>query len=171
MFDMMAAWLGDCSTTRSGARRARRLDVDTLDDSELHQLVVALGRCDTRLEAAWCRLIGRWDRRQIWADDGSKAAGARLARETHQRRGDADRLVRRARDLVAMPHTETAYAAGEINGAHVDLVASCNRPWRNAEFADSEEFLVNLCRTPFFARRPPRHRVLEAARRPGRRRP
>ena len=126
------------------------LDVDTLGDGELHQMVVSLSRCDTRLEAALCRLIGRWDRRQIWADNGSKAAGARLARETHQRRGDADRLVRRARDLVAMPHCESAFATGEINGAHVDLVASCNRPWRNAEFVDSEEFLVNLCRTPFF---------------------
>ncbi len=41
--------------------------------------------------------------------------------------------------------------AGEISGAHVDLVASCNRPWRNADFVDSEEFLVNLCRTPFFS--------------------
>jgi Domain of unknown function (DUF222) len=49
-----------------------------------------------------------------------------------------------------MPNTEAAYAAGEINGAHVDLVASCNREWRNADFVDSEELLVNLCRTPFF---------------------
>jgi hypothetical protein len=46
------------------------LDPDTLDDSELDELVVALGRHDTRLEAAWCRLIGRWDSRQIWAVDG-----------------------------------------------------------------------------------------------------
>jgi Domain of unknown function (DUF222) len=29
-------------------------------------------------------------------------------------------------------------------------VASCNREWRNADFADSEERLVNLCRTPFY---------------------
>jgi len=48
------------------------LDVDTLGDGELHQMVIALSRCDTRLEAARCRLIGRWDRRQIWADNGSK---------------------------------------------------------------------------------------------------
>ena len=73
------------------------------------------------------RLIRVWDNRQIWADNGSKAAGARLARETHRRRKEADRLVRRARDLVKMPHTEAAYQAGEIYGAHVDLVASCDR--------------------------------------------
>ena len=149
VFDMMAAWLGDCSTRLTAAiDELADLDVDALDDAELHELVVALGALSTRLEAAWCRLIGRWDRRQVWAADGSKAAGARLARETHLRRGDADRLVRRARDLAAMPHTEAAYAAGEINGAHVDLVASCNRQWRNADFVDSPRSCSSTCVAP-----------------------
>ena len=49
-----------------------------------------------------------------------------------------------------MPHTEAAYRAGEIYGAPRRLVASCDREWRNAEFTESEELLVNLCRTPFF---------------------
>ncbi len=93
------------------------IDVDTLGDDELHDAVVGLGAVSSRLEAQWCRLIGRWDRRQVWADNGSKAAGARLARETHWRRGDCDRLVHRARDLVTMPHAEAAYGAGEICGA------------------------------------------------------
>ena len=80
----------------------------------------------------------------------SKAPGARLARETHRRHGDCNQLVRRARDLTNMPQSGAAYISGEINGRHVDLVASCNREWRNADFAESEEFLVNLCRTPFY---------------------
>jgi hypothetical protein len=126
------------------------LDVDTLTDAELHDAVVGIGTLSTRLEAQWCRLIARWDANQVWADDGSKAAAARLARETHMRHGDCDRLVRRGRDLAAMPATEAAYRAGEINSRHVDLVASCNREWRNNTFADSEEVLVNLCRTPFY---------------------
>jgi hypothetical protein len=49
-----------------------------------------------------------------------------------------------------MPHTAAAYQAGEIYGGHVDLVGSCDQEWRNAEFTDDEELLVNLCRTPFF---------------------
>jgi hypothetical protein len=49
-----------------------------------------------------------------------------------------------------MPHTATAYQAGEIYGGHVDLVGSCDQEWRNAEFTDNEELLVNVCRTPFF---------------------
>jgi hypothetical protein len=87
----------------------------------------------------------------LWAVDGSKAAGARLARETHLRRGECDRLVRRGRDLAAMPAAARAYSAGELHGAHVDLVASCDREWRHAAFADSEALLVDLCRTPYFA--------------------
>jgi hypothetical protein len=126
------------------------IDADALDDVELHEAVTAIGGLATRLEATWCRLVGTWDRRQLWAADGSKSPGARLARQTHRRRSDCDRLVHRARDLDSMPATGQAYAAGELSGAHVDLVASCNREWRNAEFAESEQFLVDVCHTPFF---------------------
>ena len=143
------------------------LDLDALGDAELHDAVVGLGAVSSRLEAQWCRLIGRWDRRQVWADDGSKAAGARLARETHWRRGDCDRSRRTGPAISStMPHTEAAYAAGEICGRHVDLIASCDREWRNAEFTESEEFLVNLCRTPFFTVAHRGDRLLEAASRP-----
>ena len=72
------------------------LDVDVLDEAELHDAVTTTGGLTSRLEALWCRLIASWDRRQLWADNGSKSPGARLARETHRRRGDCDRLVRRA---------------------------------------------------------------------------
>jgi hypothetical protein len=126
------------------------LDVDTLDDDTVDDLVVALGTHATRLEAAWCRLVGVWDRRQLWAANGSKSPGARLARETHLSPADPTRLVRRARHLAEMPHTAAAHAAGEVCGAHVDLVASCQRPRRNADFAASENLLVELCRTRWF---------------------
>ena len=152
VFDSIAAWMGDSSTDFEQCSTNSPNSTSTPSTTaQLHQLVVGLGAMSSRLEAAWCRLIGRWDSRQIWADNGSKPAAARLARETHRRRGDADRLVRRSVTWPAMPHTEEAYGAGEICVAHVDLVASCNRPWRNADFADSEEFLVNLCRTPFYS--------------------
>ena len=121
------------------------LDPDTLDDATVHDLVVGLAAETTRLDAVWCQLIGVWDNRTLWADNGSKA---RLARDTHLRRGRADRLVTRSRTLDSMPATAQAYAAGEINGDHVDLIASCDREWRHAIFADHEATLVNICRTP-----------------------
>ena len=55
------------------------IDLDGVGDAELHDAVVGLGGLSARLEAQWCRLIRVWDNRQIWADNGSKAAGARLA--------------------------------------------------------------------------------------------
>jgi hypothetical protein len=62
----------------------------------------------------------------------------------------AQRLVSRGRHLVSMPITAAAFAAGEIVSEHVDLIATCDREWANASFADHEAVLVNNCRTPFF---------------------
>jgi hypothetical protein len=151
MFDMVTGMASGLLDRLEGfIDELAAVDLDTLSDSELHDTVVALGRLSSRLEAAWCRQIGRWDARHVWADNGSKSAASRLSRESHWRKADCARIVRRARRLATMPHTDTAYAVGELCGTHVDLVASCNREWRNADFAESEELLVNLCRTPWF---------------------
>src|SRR3954470_10881391 len=63
------------------------VDVDGLSDTELHELVTGLQREGERLEAAQARLLARWDARCVWADDGSKSPGARLARETESGKG------------------------------------------------------------------------------------
>ncbi len=122
-----------------------------MSDGELHAVVVELGELSTRLEAQWCRAIARWDARMVWADNGSRSPGARLARETGRRPGGCGRLVSRARKLATMPVTATAYASGEISGDHVDLVGECNRQWPDGDFADAEAVLVDACRTPWFA--------------------
>ncbi|MCU1463431.1 MAG: hypothetical protein JWO37_3506, partial [Acidimicrobiales bacterium] len=57
------------------------LDPDALSDAELHATVIGLQRQESRFAAARARLLAAWDARKIWADDGSKAAAARLARE------------------------------------------------------------------------------------------
>ena len=77
---------GPLETLTAAIDELAGLDLDTVGDAELHDAVVGLGVLSTRLEAQWCRLIRSWDNRQIWADNGSKAAAARLARETHRRR-------------------------------------------------------------------------------------
>src|SRR5262245_35742965 len=141
---------GQLETIRSALDALAAVDDDDVDEAELHDAVIVFGELSSRFEARWCRLIGAWDRRQLWAQNGSKSPGARLARETHRRRGECDRLMHRARDLQAMPATAAAYASGELSGNHVDLIASCNREWRNADFSESEQFLVDLCRSPSF---------------------
>ena len=127
------------------------LELEALGDGELHAVVVELGELSTRLEAQWCRAIARWDARMVWADNGSRSAGARLARETGRRPGSCGRLVSRARTLATMPATAQAYAGGEISGDHVDLVGECNRQWPAGDFVDAETVLVDACRTRWFA--------------------
>jgi Domain of unknown function (DUF222) len=129
------------------------LDVDptSLSDDELHKLVVALGRQMNRLQAGWCRLIRDWDVRKVWADNGSKAPGARLSRECRMRKSVADHLVHQARALATMSSTAEAFAAGELNGDHVDLLASANTSGREAAFASDEAELVEQCQTPWFS--------------------
>jgi hypothetical protein len=127
------------------------LDAASLTDGELHDAVVDLGRQTSRLRAAWCQLIREWDVRRVWADNGSKAAGARLARECRMRKAAADHLVHQARELTSMPHTAAAFTAGEITSDHVDLLASASGSGRDAAFATDEAELVEQCKTPWYS--------------------
>ena len=140
--------LGD--TLAAGLDELLDVDVAALSDDELHELVVGLRRQSNRLQASWCRLIREWDVRKVWSDDGSKAPGARLSRECRMRKSVADHLVHQARSIVDMPATAAAFAAGELNGDHVDLLASANASGREVAFATDEAELVEQCQTPWF---------------------
>jgi hypothetical protein len=118
------------------------LDFDTLTDDELHELVVAIQRQSHRLSALRAKLISAWDGRRVWADDGSRSAAHRLAREAHMAVGTAKIELRRARGLRSMPHTATALASGSLSPDHVDLLARANDGDRCALFVDHEETLV-----------------------------
>jgi hypothetical protein len=127
------------------------LDPNALDDADLHAAVVELGRQTSRLRAAWCQLISAWDTRRLWADNGSKAPGARLARDCRMRKPATDHLVHQARALQSIPATCAAFAAGELTADHVDLLNSANTTSRAAAFATDETVLVQQCQTPWFA--------------------
>jgi hypothetical protein len=126
-------------------------DPDDLTDTELHELVVGLHRCSHRLAAARARHTGPWDRRHVWTDDGSRSAGARLAREAGMRKTSADTEIRHARHLATMPDTEASLAAGTISPDHVELLGRANSGERRALFADHEEMLVEQCQRLRFA--------------------
>ncbi|HSP27285.1 MAG TPA: DUF222 domain-containing protein, partial [Ilumatobacteraceae bacterium] len=87
-----------------------------------------------------------WDQRMIWADNGARSAAARLANDTSTSTATAGSEVRRARQLRSMPATSAALAAGDLAPDHVDLLAKANQPWRDANFADHEDTLVDQCR-------------------------
>src|SRR3954451_23077490 len=122
------------------------IDLDTLCDEELNAYVLDLQDGCSRLAAAQARLLARWDARMVWADDGSKAAGARLARDTEGCKRTAYGLLRRARKLTSMPAVADAFAAGALNADVVDLLVRVNLPRRRELFARDEQMLVWACR-------------------------
>jgi hypothetical protein len=122
------------------------VDPTALTDAELHELVVTVQRQRHRLAAVAAAVISSWDQRMVWADNGARSAAARLANETATSTSSASIDVRRARQLRSMPSTAQALATGDLSPDHVDLLAKANQPWRNADFADHENTLVEQCR-------------------------
>src|SRR5438309_9389482 len=99
--------------------------VDTifLADHDLHELVIGLEAEESRFAAIRARLLAAWDGRRLWADDGSKSAAARLARECDASPMTARVELRRARKLRSMPATAAALSEGKLSVHQADLLA------------------------------------------------
>lgn len=130
------------------------VDVDPvgLSDGQVHRQLLELFREQSRLEALTLRFAASWDARRVWAENGSKAADARLARDVKLRRVTAARVMRRARALVSMPLTAAALAEGAITTDHVDVLMHANAQsrFRCIRFALDEHQLVGYCRQMSF---------------------
>ena len=122
------------------------LDVDALDDQQLHELVVGSHRAAARLAAVRAKLIAAWDARGVWGSNGARTPAVRLRNDCKISSESAAVELRRARKLRSMPHTLAALAAGEISVDHVDLLGRANYGTRQTCFAESEEMLVGHCR-------------------------
>jgi hypothetical protein len=127
--------------------RLAALDPSTLTDDALHDLVVDVLREESRLAAAKATLIAAWDARRQWADNGSKAAAARLMLDALVSARTARRELFRARRLRAMPHTAVALAEGKLSIDHADLLMQINQPEVGHLFARDESLLVDEIKT------------------------
>ena len=127
------------------------VDPADLENDELHDVVVGLQRQSHRLAAARAALVGVWERRRLWAADGSRSAGHRLAREASMSVKAAKREVSRATALRSMPRTTAAVAAGELSPEHIDLLADANSGTRAALFESHEPTLVEQAKLLRFA--------------------
>jgi hypothetical protein len=123
----------------------RALDFDAMPDPEVEEVMLASARGRCELLAVSCRATRAWDARGVWRNDGSKAAWARLARDTNLSPAEAKADVRHARALESMPHAAAALADGRISAAHLDLLAQADRPSRHDEFVRDEAELVGHC--------------------------
>src|SRR5215470_20180480 len=97
MFDGMEACLSELAAVDAGG----------LSDGDLHDVVVAMERLAGRWAAQQARFLAVWDRRRVWASDGSKSPAARLARDCGLSASTAQRELRRADRLDHLPLVAT----------------------------------------------------------------
>lgn len=138
--------MGPLATLTQSIDELADIDVDTLDDTTLHDTVVALARQRDRLAVAHARLLARWDGRRVWQNDQSRTAAARLARETGHFIGTTRAELRRARRLATMQITTTAALAGDLSLDQVDVFTKANASWRRHNMTNDEAQLVWSCR-------------------------
>lgn len=130
------------------------IDVDPgeMSNGQVHRQLVELLRVRSMLDAVTLRFAEEWEARGLWAEDGSRAADARLSREVKISRSNARKTLRRAKALKSMPATAQALAAGTITIDHVDLLINANAQTRlrSIRFAEDERDLVHTCEEKSF---------------------
>lgn len=120
-------------------------DLDSLSAAELHEQAVALTLGVERVQAGIARLLQRWDALGVWTDDGSKAASARLSRETGLSKRAAAGRLSTARSVAQMPVAGPRWLAGELTEDSIKLLTHARGGKRAALFARDEEILVDFC--------------------------
>ena len=120
-----------------------RIDVMALDDDVLYGYVGELHRLTSRLASVRSGPTAEWAARGEWADDGSKQAHARLARERSLTAATAKREVQRAQKLRMMPATAVAFAEGKLSVDQVDLLCSAYQRDIAVVFERDEQVLIN----------------------------
>ena len=123
------------------------IDLSSLSSFDVHELALGLQRVESLLAAQRGRVLAAWDAQRTWADDGSKTAAARLARECGVSVTTARRELRRARKLRCMPYTSTAVEEGKLSIDHADLLGAVNTTDVAAAFERDEALLVDQLKT------------------------
>ncbi|MCB1005958.1 MAG: DUF222 domain-containing protein [Acidimicrobiales bacterium] len=113
----------------------------TLEDAVVH-----LARTRAMVEAAECEALAAFEASKEWKATGAGSASARVAHVTGARRNSIGRRCHAGVALRAMPHTEAAFAVGDITLDHVEALAKVNVPTLAVRFAIDEEQMVGWAR-------------------------
>jgi len=128
--------------------RLRETDRSALADSES---IVSLQRSLASMEAIVTEATAAFDAAGNFVPDGALTAGAWITAKCRVPRGEARRRLHRGRELRFLPETARAWAAGEITGAHVDVMISLRGPQTEEALARDEAMLVDQARKLTFA--------------------
>jgi len=113
--------------------------------------IVELRRQMDRLEAVAARATAAFDASGEWRADGARSAATWLAVTCRRPRGEVSRDVRAGRVLRHLPVAEAAWLTGDINSAHVRLLAVVRRPATRDRLVADEAMLVDHAKTLGFA--------------------
>jgi hypothetical protein len=112
--------------------------------------VVQLERQLARLDAAVSEATAALHAAGGWASDGALNASSWSIARCRLGRTEARAQIRRGKELRRLPRCAGAWRAGEITGAHVDVIASLDSEATRAALVRDEPVLVGQASTPRF---------------------
>ncbi len=128
----------------------RTVDLDGLADDTLSDAVLAMQRLRGGLDVAEARVMARWDAQGAWEASGARSAAAWLAWQQRLPMGVARQRVRHARAVRGLPALEDAWAAGEIDRAHLITILGACTPRTEHAFDLGHKALLDVARTSWF---------------------
>jgi hypothetical protein len=117
-----------------------------MDDDELHEFYVECRRRERVAAAEGAAALAEIDRRDSYLRGNYLTSVAFVAHQTGDSQQTAAGRVRVARALEAMPHTATAFGAGDIDMVRVRRLMDAHQD-APEEFATAEAELVERART------------------------
>ena len=132
-------------------KELQQLAIDGLDDEELTEAIVELGRAETQLIAARSRLLGSWDQRGAWRATEAKSASAALAYLDRAPKGECASRLRLERSLRELPLVREAFRAGDIREEHARVLARARNRRSAVAMARDEAMLVHHAMSLSFA--------------------
>ncbi len=125
-------------------------DLDGLADDTLTDAVQALQRLRGSLESAEAAVLSRWDAQGCWRGSGAKTGAAWLAWRQRLPVQVARQRLRHARVLRTLPAVGQAWAAGEVDRAHLSAMLGVRTARTAGAFDTGHETLLGLARTSTF---------------------
>ncbi len=134
----------------TAARALTALDADALSDAELTGVVLELQHLRAQLDAVEAEALARWDADRCWQDEGAKTGAAWLAWKQRIPITVARQRIRHARAMRALPEVASAWAAGEIDRAHVSSLLGVRTARTTYAFDRDHPQLLQAARTASF---------------------
>src|SRR5215218_3826000 len=105
-----------------------RVEVEKLVASEGFADPAELFRLKSMLEYLWTRNCERYDRSEVWRDEGFAKAGSAIRVKCGIKQGVANHTIALGRKLRTLPETEFAWSQGEITREHAQTIANAYTP-------------------------------------------